>query len=115
MPWKKGESGNPTGRPVAEREVVELARQYSPEAIRKLAAIMRSGLPQQAIIAANSILDRAYGRPKQAVAVSAGERPGRELSESDLLALILSDPHASGSGDGTPRPPEGKGEHGKLH
>jgi hypothetical protein len=68
MPFVKGKSGNPGGRPKRLSEVRELARSYGPEAIRKLVAIMRN---KKAPIrdqreACNSLLDRGFGRPVSA-------------------------------------------------
>jgi hypothetical protein len=64
MAWKKGQSGNPGGRPKRSSEVRDLARQHGREAIRKLVAIMRD---EKAPVreqrgAAEALLDRGYGR-----------------------------------------------------
>jgi hypothetical protein len=68
MPWEKGKSGNPGGRPKAEREVVELAREASPRAIGRLIELIENTEPRTAIAAANSVLDRAFGKPTQPLA-----------------------------------------------
>jgi hypothetical protein len=67
--FKPGESGNPGGRPTVAKEIQELARSYTTEALEALVAIMRNArAPAQARVAAsNSILDRGYGRPPQSV------------------------------------------------
>lgn len=49
---------------------VELAKQHSAKAVRKLIALMDCDSPKVALAACNAILDRAYGRPSQSVAVS---------------------------------------------
>lgn len=67
MVWQKGKSGNPGGRPKEVAEVSALARQYGPEAVERLAAIMRSDDLKAARGAADSLLDRGYGRPVQSV------------------------------------------------
>lgn len=69
MPFKKGQSGNPSGRPKEDPEVKALARKYSKEAIECLRKWMRSN-DRAAIRAAQAILDRAWGRPAQEVEVS---------------------------------------------
>lgn len=69
-PWSAGQSANPGGRPKKTdemREAEALARKNSPAAIRRLVALMESKDPNAAIKAANSILDRAFGRPAQAI------------------------------------------------
>ena len=63
----KGISGNPGGRPAAEREVRELARKYTTRAIRRLAALMKSSNERVAVAATIALLDRAWGRPAQAL------------------------------------------------
>ena len=67
--FQKGQSGNPGGRPAIADEVRDLARQYTDEAIKNLAAIARNAkAPAQARVAAwNSLLDRGYGKPAQSV------------------------------------------------
>jgi hypothetical protein len=61
-----GTSGNPRGRSRASYDVAALAKQHTPEAI---AALVR-GLsdPRHYVAAAVALLDRAHGRPVQAIA-----------------------------------------------
>ena len=57
----------------ATAEVIALAREYGPEAIEKLAYLMREGENQQTQRAACSeLLDRAYGRPTQQTDINGG-------------------------------------------
>ena len=42
MPWRPGQSGNPSGRPKVVAEVRDLARKHAPEAIATLVGIMRN-------------------------------------------------------------------------
>lgn len=67
MPFQPGQSGNPGGRPRENKEVRALARQHGIEAIEKLVEWMRGENAKASISAANSILDRAFGKPSQPV------------------------------------------------
>src|ERR1700761_6255303 len=65
--FKPGQSGNPSGRPKQNVHVSELARQYTQDAIRCLASIINDekAPPSARTTAANSLLDRGYGKPIQ--------------------------------------------------
>jgi hypothetical protein len=67
MPFVKGQSGNPGGRPREVADVRQLARASGRDAIKTLDAIMRDvNAPPPARIAASvALLDRGYGRPEQ--------------------------------------------------
>jgi hypothetical protein len=65
--FKRGQSGNPGGRPKALMEVIELARSHTREAISALADIVRNGdaPPSAQVAAATALLDRGWGKPVQ--------------------------------------------------
>lgn len=68
MPWEKGQSGNPSGRPKKNRELQELAREATPEAFSRLKAIMRQQKDIKAALqAAQIIIERGYGKVRQAI------------------------------------------------
>ena len=79
MPVPKGTrvGGRQKGTPnKATAAVKEIAAEYGPEAISTLAEIMRSPEHPAAarVSAANGLLDRAYGKPTQALEVDASLR-----------------------------------------
>jgi hypothetical protein len=61
-------SGNPSGRPKVLGEIQQLARQHSTQVIAELARLALKAKSETARIAAGrEILDRAFGRSRQAV------------------------------------------------
>jgi len=94
MTWKPGVSGNPSGRPkskIQSRTITDLARSMAPEALKMLAKIMndpKSSSTARAI-AADRILDRAYGKPPQAVGVLvAPSRKASDYTDEELAAIV---------------------------
>ena len=65
--FQKGRSGNPHGRPKVEGEVRELAQRYGRAAIERLVELMNSENERVAVVAAQAVLDRAYGKPPQSL------------------------------------------------
>jgi hypothetical protein len=86
MPFKKGQSGNPGGKPRLKlpdgRTLSELAREHSEEAIKALADIAANGESEAArVSAATALLDRAFGRPRQDL--------GIEMVPDEATAALL--------------------------
>src|SRR5262245_50066763 len=94
MPFKKGTSGNPGGRPKVVGEVQTLARQHSTEAINTLREIMRDkkAPPAARGYAANSLLDRGYGKPSQTITSGGKDGALDQMTDAELLAVIASEP-----------------------
>jgi hypothetical protein len=67
-PWVKGVSGNPGGKAVVPREVIDLARSYTVKAINRLAFWIDCNNPRASVAACNAILDRGWGKPTQVIA-----------------------------------------------
>lgn len=90
MPWPKGVSGNPGGRPRGLAEVSRLARAYTSEAIDTLAKCMREGEPRARIAAAEALLNRGWGRsaPPGEEEVDAGPSAEKEVLIDRLLVAL---------------------------
>lgn len=66
--FRKGQSGNPTGRPKIIAEVRDLARAHTEDAIKALVRIVTSGESEAArVSAAQALLDRGWGKPSQSI------------------------------------------------
>ena len=74
-------SGNPNGRPKVVFEIRDLAQQYGPAAITRLAELcgLAPGTPAEAeatqVAALKELLDRGYGRATQPLAGDADAAP----------------------------------------
>lgn len=92
-PFGKGQSGNPGGLPKGTAEVKAAARALTTDAITTLATIMgNTDAPAAArVAAANSILDRGWGKPQQSVELN-DKRPLSGISAGALLAALASLP-----------------------
>jgi Family of unknown function (DUF5681) len=85
MTWKPGQSGNPSGRPKvthALEEVKTLAREHTAAALQTLVTVMTNAkaTPTARVAAANSLLDRGYGRPESALTAKVETKREPDLS-----------------------------------
>ena len=64
MAFKKGQSGNPGGRPKENPELKDLARSYTQESVERLAYWMRSDDATASVKASTTLLERAWGKPE---------------------------------------------------
>ena len=86
--FQPGQSGNPTGRPKALKPVEDAAREHTAAAMATLAAIMQDAEQPSAarVRAAELLLDRAWGKPRQPAELSGPE--GKALPA--LYTLVIS-------------------------
>ena len=79
--FKPGVSGNPGGKPKGWQEIRELAMKASPAAWKRLIQLTKSEDERVASGAIQQVLDRAVGKPAQAVTGEGGEGPIRVTLE----------------------------------
>lgn len=84
--WRKGESGNPGGRPKALGLLVDKARQHTDEALSVLVDAMRTAKDIKVrCAAAVEILNRGWGRPIATLQRTDFTMPPRALAEADSI------------------------------
>jgi hypothetical protein len=72
MAFVKGQSGNPGGRPESGY-IKGLARAHTKEALEALVSALKAASESTRVAAANSLLDRGWGKPAQALEHSGHE------------------------------------------
>ena len=82
--WKPGASGNPGGRPKEYAEIKELAREHGPAAIAKLVEFLHGDDHKLAKAAADSLLDRGFGKPSQSVDATLANPDG-----SNIVGIVV--------------------------
>src|SRR5262245_26587786 len=92
MPFKPGQSGNPTGRRKDFEGIGELARRFGPSMISILVKIAKD--PKAAVAArvsaAGMLLDRGFGRAPSFSTTDANEfKRAVDLSDDDLVRIAL--------------------------
>jgi hypothetical protein len=90
--FRPGFTPNPGGRPKIVEEIKSLARQHAPEAFRRVCELVGSEDERTALAAAQEILNRAYGRPTQAIEQTV-EYP--DIKQLYLHAVQLANGHSA--------------------
>lgn len=67
MTFVKGKSGNPAGRSKLAESIKELAKSKAPRAFERICELVESSDEKIALQASMAIVDRAYGKPAQAI------------------------------------------------
>ena len=79
--FQRGQSGNPGGHPKLPADIRESFKAKAPEALEVLTRCLQSGDDRVAMMAAQAILDRGYGRPTQSIDANITEDPVRYIVE----------------------------------
>ena len=79
--FQKGRSGNPGGRSKLPANIREAFRAKAPEALEVLTRCLQSGDDRIAMLAAQAILDRGYGKPTQSIDANINEDRARYVVE----------------------------------
>lgn len=114
-PFKKGQSGNPAGRPKAATDIVKIARDNSDKALKRLVKLIDSEEERVALAAAMAVLDRAVGKPAQTVAHATKDvKDIAELTTAELISIL--DHARNGRGrEGAASSQAGNGEPNSVH
>ena len=64
-PFQPGQSGNPSGKGGLFHAAQRICREASPAAARKMVELMNSSDERVALMAADKVLERAWGKPKE--------------------------------------------------
>ena len=90
-PFQLGKSGNPGGRPKAAHSIQELAREHTIEALDVLVQIMlnEKAPPNARVAAANTLLDRAYGKAPTFSTTDPGTfKRAIDMTDDELVQII---------------------------
>ena len=96
-PFQKGQSGNPSGRSKKVAVAAKTAEDHIDDAMTVLIKALGDKDAKVRIAAANAILDRGLGKPKQSVEVTKDNKSIDELGTDDLIAALHSERDSDGA------------------
>jgi uncharacterized protein DUF5681 len=88
--FEPGKSGNPKGRPKENHEVKQLARVHTKAAIARLVHWMQSDDARASVAASNSLVDRGWGKPSQAI-VGEEDNPIKVMHKIERVIIYPKD------------------------
>jgi hypothetical protein len=83
-----GQSGNPGGRPTGVKDMTQLARAHTVDAIRALVAALQK--PRERVAAATALLDRGWGKPVQMITGDANQPLVVDFRWADSTPVVAS-------------------------
>lgn len=91
--WKKGQSGNPAGRPKRSIDLMAKASQFDDEVLNLYVSIIRDPKAprRDKLTAAQALLDRGFGKPGQSIMLQGdAEKPvvTAQLSREQMEAVV---------------------------
>lgn len=89
--FQPGQSGNPDGRPKKVRQIEDIAQESAEVALKKLVKLMNSKDERVALSAAQAVLDRGVGKPKQTIANEVTrKRDVTDIGDDELASIATS-------------------------
>ena len=95
--FQRGRSGNPGGRPKLPADIREAFKAKVPQALEVLTRCLQSDDDRIAMMAAQAILDRGYGRPSAERSRSASIPPRAASPAGKESNSLIRSPHRVGS------------------
>lgn len=84
--FKKGQSGNPRGRPKKLLSAIDVANENCEKALKKLVKLIDSKDERVSLQAATVVVERALGKAKQALDITK-KQDAADYSDAELLAI----------------------------
>jgi hypothetical protein len=98
-PFQPGQSGNPSGKGGLFHEAQRICREASPAAARRMVELMSSADERVALLAAEKVMERAWGKPKEKP-----DAPPDDVGDEARGAAIRAKLHAALQAFAVPEP-----------